>query len=380
MGQITFENVVRRFGELEVIRNVSLEIPDGQFTVIVGPSGSGKTTMLRAIAGLEKVDEGRIYIDGRDVTELPPKERDIAFVFQNYALYGHLTVAQNLGFPLKAQKVPKPEIEQRVAAVAKRLGLEHLLKRKPKQLSGGQQQRVAIGRAIIREPKVYLFDEPLSNLDTQLRLEMRREIIQLHSDLGVTSVWVTHDQEEAMAMGDRILVVNEGRIEQEASPDMLFSRPANTYVATTIGSPPMNMLTGRSTGDSFDGPLKLSFEQKIPAGEVIIGIRPEDIELVEPGSDVRGVGQFEAEVGIVERLGARGIVTLHVNGHQLTAVFPRRTISRIEEGARLTFTADRNSIHVFDAETEQRLTEADLETAKVPTAFKSTTIESEGSN
>lgn len=379
MGQITFENVVRRFGELEVIRNVSLDIPDGQFTVIVGPSGSGKTTMLRAIAGLEKIDEGRIYIDGRDVTNLPPKERDIAFVFQNYALYGHLTVAQNLGFPLKAQKVPKPEIEERVAAVAKRLGLEHLLKRKPKQLSGGQQQRVAIGRAIIREPTVYLFDEPLSNLDTQLRLEMRHEIIELHNDLGVTSVWVTHDQEEAMAMGDRILVVNEGRIEQEASPDILFTRPANTYVATTIGSPPMNMLEGRSSGDRFEGPLQLSFEQRIPEGDVIVGIRPEDIELVETGQEGSGVGNFEAVVGIVERLGARGIVTLHVGDHLLTAVFPRRTLSRIEEGARLTFTADRSSIHVFDAASGNRLAEADIDPVGVKTTFNSTTNESEGS-
>ena len=357
MASIRFANVVKYYGDYQAIRNVSFEIPDGEFVVIVGPSGSGKTTMLRSIGGLERVTSGRIYIGDRDVTDQAPKYRDIAFVFQNYALYGHLTVRNNIGFPLKARKMAKKDIAARVEDVAARTGLSALLDRKPSALSGGQQQRVAIARALVRQPSVFLFDEPLSNLDAQLRLDMRREVLELQQSLGVTSVWVTHDQEEAMAMGDRILVVNHGVVEQNASPETLYSNPVNAYVAGAIGSPPMNMIRGKSKdgvldSDGFQIPL---FDGAIE-GDLIVGIRPEDIHPARAYADDRSFTRsFEAKVQLVELLGARAIVTLLVGNHRLTAVFNRRDLADIREFDVIRVATSADRVFFFHPESGERI-------------------------
>ena len=333
MASIEFENVIKNYGDYQAIRDVSFTIPDGEFAVIVGASGSGKTTMLRAIGGLESISSGKIKIGERDVTNLAPKHRDIAFVFQNYALYAHLTVRANIAFPLKARKTPKSEIPGRVEDVARRAGLEQLLDRKPSELSGGQQQRVAIARALVRQPSVFLFDEPMSNLDAQLRLDLRHEVLELQQSLGVTSVWVTHDQEEAMAMGDRILVVNQGMVEQNASPEALYSEPVNAYVAGTIGSPQMNMLTGNSSGGVLNSnDMTLKMFEGAPEGNITVGFRPEDIHPYnESDSSFEGTEPFEAKVQLVELLGARAIVSLVVGSQRLTAVFGRRDLGDIKE-------------------------------------------------
>ena len=356
MGRINLNAVSKRFGDVEAIKDVTLEIPDASFTVIVGPSGSGKTSMLRSIAGLEHITSGRILIDDRDVTDLAPKERDVAFVFQNYALYGHLTVRDNIGFPLRARKVPRPEIRQRVDRVAQRLGLTDLLDRKPRALSGGQQQRVAIGRAIIREPAVFLFDEPLSNLDAQLRLEMRREIIQLQKSLGVTSVWVTHDQEEAMAMGDQILVVNNGIVEQQAPPEQLYSDPVNAYVASTIGSPPMNLVAGAVDRGTFHGPgFSFVLERDLRDGPVLLGLRPEDLHVATELSNGSATGTLEAHVELIELLGPRAILTLRVGETTLTGVFNRRVLPRLPEQGTVALAAERTRLQFFDPESQRRI-------------------------
>ncbi|MGE0237083.1 MAG: ABC transporter ATP-binding protein [Parvibaculaceae bacterium] len=357
MASIRFENVVKHYGAYQAIRNVSFAIPDGEFVVIVGPSGSGKTTMLRAIGGLERVNSGRIHIGDRDVTDLAPKHRDIAFVFQNYALYAHLTVRNNIGFPLKARGMPKAEIAGRVEDVAERAGLKALLDRKPSALSGGQQQRVAIARALVRKPKVFLFDEPLSNLDAQLRLDMRREVLELQQSLGVTSVWVTHDQEEAMAMGDRILVVNHGIVEQNAAPEALYSDPINAYVARTIGSPTINMLRGQLNGQGLDVEgVRFPLPGGALQGDIMIGIRPEDIHPVKAGSDQHNATPpFEAKVQLIELLGARAIMTLLVGSHRLTAVFNRRDLADIREFDTIRVSAASDRLLYFKPETGERI-------------------------
>jgi multiple sugar transport system ATP-binding protein len=335
---------------------VSIDIPDTSFTIIVGPSGSGKTSMLRSIAGLERISDGQIFIGDRDVTDLAPKERDIAFVFQNYALYGHLTVRDNIGFPLRARKVPKREIAARVDDVAERLGLTPLLNRKPRALSGGQQQRVAIGRALVREPSVFLFDEPLSNLDAQLRLDMRREIIQLQRSLQVTSVWVTHDQEEAMAMGDQILVVNKGVVEQQDEPERLYMNPVNEYVASTIGSPPMNLAKGDIQGGRFTGEhFEVDVARDLPDGPVTLGVRPEDLYVAEVVDSDHSMAQLDAYVELIELLGPRAIVTLRVGETTLTGVFSRRELATLAEAETVRIAAPFNRLHFFSPEDGRRI-------------------------
>lgn len=295
MAGITLQNIVKIYshGQKPAVDGFSLEINDGEFLVLVGPSGCGKSTVLRMIAGLEDVTSGSISIAGRDVSRLAPKDRDIAMVFQNYALYPHMTVKENMAFGLKLRKTPKQEIEQRITDAANALGLSEYLQRLPKALSGGQRQRVALGRAIVRNPAVFLFDEPLSNLDAKMRVEMRAEIIRLHAKLHSTMVYVTHDQTEAMTMGTRITVMNEGRIQQTAPPLELYSRPANTFVASFTGTPPMNLL---------------------PPGTVkenrITGLRPEHLNFKKEGTRL----PFRPTVDIVEPLGSETIVHLALNG------------------------------------------------------------------
>jgi len=291
MAEVRFESVGKVYsrGDTPAVSDFTLDVRDGEFLVLVGPSGCGKSTSLRMVAGLETPTSGRIFIGGRDVTSLPPKDRDIAMVFQNYALYPHMTVAENLSFGLKLRHFPKDEIERRVKSAAETLGLSQYLKRLPKALSGGQRQRVALGRAIVREPAVFLFDEPLSNLDAKMRVEMRAEIIRLHNRLGATMIYVTHDQTEAMTMGERIVVMSAGRIQQVAPPLEVYERPANPFVASFIGTPPMNLF---------------------PAGTIdpakVVGLRPEHIAI----SDASGGegGGIVATVDFVEPLGSETLV------------------------------------------------------------------------
>jgi multiple sugar transport system ATP-binding protein len=291
MAEVQLRNICKSFGAVHVIKGVDLTVPSGSFCVFVGPSGCGKSTLLRMIAGLEEVTEGEIRIGGQNVTWAEPSQRGIAMVFQNYALYPHLTVAQNIGFGLSLARLPKAEIEAKVGAAADVLQLTHLLDRKPKALSGGQRQRVAIGRAIVRDPKVFLFDEPLSNLDASLRAEMRLEIAELHARLDATMIYVTHDQVEAMTMADQIVVLNGGRVEQAGQPMELYRRPGTPFVAGFLGSPRMNLFTGEAA-------------RALGAG--VYGIRPEHVTL-SPSS-----GQWRGKVRHIERLGADAIIHLEV--------------------------------------------------------------------
>src|SRR4051812_3177295 len=284
MAQIVLDGVTKRFsGNVIAVNDVSLEIGDGEFMVLVGPSGCGKSTLLRMIAGLEEGREGEISIGDRIVTDLPPKSRDIAMVFQNYALYPHMTVEQNLGFGLKLRKTPKPEIKRRVGEAARILGLEKLMQRKPSELSGGQRQRVAMGRAMVREPHAFLMDEPLSNLDAKLRVQMRAELARLHERLGTTTVFVTHDQVEAMTLGERVAVLRDGVLQQVDEPQNLYEHPANLFVAAFIGSPPMNLVEasvegGRIRFGDFDLPIGPEHPSDLEGSTVILGIRPSDME------------------------------------------------------------------------------------------------------
>jgi sn-glycerol 3-phosphate transport system ATP-binding protein len=307
MGSVTLRNVEKTYGfgpkAVKVIHGVNAEIPDGEFIVIVGPSGCGKSTLLRMVAGLEEISAGEIDIGGRVVNQLEPSERDIAMVFQNYALYPHMSVYDNMAYGLKIAKVPKAEIEVRVQKAAKILELGGLLDRKPRQLSGGQRQRVAMGRAIVRQPQVFLFDEPLSNLDAKLRAQTRLEIRKLHHELGVTSLFVTHDQVEAMTLAERMIVMNAGRIEQIGTPEQVYQKPATTFVAGFIGSPPMNLLHGQAEGSRFtvDGQT-LQLPAAAPrAGPLLLGVRPEH-------ADLNPAGTWPLQVEMLEMLGAERLV------------------------------------------------------------------------
>ncbi len=309
MAQVELRNIRKSFGATEVIRGVDLSIDRGEFVVFVGPSGCGKSTVLRLISGLESVSSGQILFDGKDMTGTAPSRRQLAMVFQSYALFPHLTVAENIGFGLSLAKTPKPEITRRVTEVAKTLQLDSLLDRTPRQLSGGQRQRVAIGRSIIRNPKVFLFDEPLSNLDAALRVSMRLEIARLHRELGdVTMIYVTHDQIEAMTLADRIVVLNGGRIEQVGTPMEIYENPANTFVAGFVGAPSMNFIrcSVDTDGVASFGPVSISTTRPHEiSGEALLGIRPEHLDLVDAGQ-----GTLDAEVELVERLGAEILVYL----------------------------------------------------------------------
>ena len=297
----------------KVIHGVEAEIPDGEFVAIVGPSGCGKSTLLRMVAGLEEITGGEIAIAGRVVNQLEPSERDIAMVFQNYALYPHMTVYDNMAYGLKIAKVPKPEIDTRVNKAAKILELGALLDRKPRQLSGGQRQRVAMGRAIVRQPQVFLFDEPLSNLDAKLRAQTRLEIQKLHAELGVTSLFVTHDQVEAMTLGQRLMVMNAGRIEQIGTPEEVYGTPATTFVAGFIGAPPMNLMKGQAGGSRFSvGGQTLALPGVAPrSGELILGARPEHVH-------IRDEGPWPMKVDVLEMLGAERLVYGHIGSEPFT--------------------------------------------------------------
>ncbi len=357
MPGVRLEKVVKRFGEVETLRGIDLEIADGGFTVLVGPSGCGKTTTLRLVAGLETVTSGRIMIGEREVTALEPRERNVAMVFQNYALYPHMTVYDNIAFGLRAKKMEETEIRRRILEVAAMLGLGELLARRPGELSGGQQQRVAIGRAIVREPDLFLFDEPLSNLDAKLRIGMRTELLKLHRRLGTTTIYVTHDQEEAMTMGDRIVVMEAGEIRQVGTPREIYFRPADLMVARFVGSPPMNVFAGRVTGGVFEGAgLRLPLPGIAGAtGEVLLGVRPEDVHLagtLEPG---RAGTPFAARVEVIELLGARAIVTFALGDSEIKAVLEERQLETLGEDAEASLVFDRHRLHLFDAESGERV-------------------------
>jgi multiple sugar transport system ATP-binding protein len=349
LGSVTIRQVRKSYGALEVLHGVSVDIANGEFVVLVGPSGCGKSTLLRMIAGLEAISGGEIAIDGKVVNSLAPKERDIAMVFQSYALYPHMTVEANMGFSLRLAGAPKQEISARVAEAARILGLEPYLKRYPRHLSGGQRQRVAMGRAMVRKPKVFLFDEPLSNLDAKLRVQMRSEIKQNHHRLKTTTVYVTHDQIEAMTMADRIVVMNGGVIEQVGSPLDLYDRPANLFVAGFIGSPSMNILTGRLENGSFvlaDG-TTIPAANLAPFGNrsIHLGVRPEHLRLDPNG--------LNAEIVTVEPTGSETQVVMRLGGHEVIGVFRERIMKT--PGEALSIGIDIGHVHIFDPETGKRL-------------------------
>jgi multiple sugar transport system ATP-binding protein len=353
MAGVEIRNVRKAFGATQVIHGVSIDIQDGEFVILVGPSGCGKSTLLRMIAGLENISGGEIRIGERVVNNVPPKERDIAMVFQNYALYPHMTVGDNMGFSLKLRKAPKSEIDSRVKRAAEILGLIPLLGRYPRQLSGGQRQRVAMGRAIVRDPQVFLFDEPLSNLDAKLRVAMRAEIKELHQRLQTTTVYVTHDQIEAMTMADKIVVMHDGIVEQMGAPLELYDRPNNLFVAGFIGSPAMNMLKGRLEGGGFttEGGLKLPAEAAPASSDgrpVVYGVRPEHFQLTPSGVPV--------EVVVVEPTGSETqVVVRGGGGHQeMVCVFRERVTAK--PGETIHVQPNPRLVHLFDQETGQRLT------------------------
>jgi len=353
MASVTIRDVRKAFGPTQVIHGVDVSIADGEFVVLVGPSGCGKSTLLRMIAGLENITGGEIRIGDRVVNNVPPKERDIAMVFQNYALYPHMTVADNMGFSLKLRGAPKAEIDQRVDRAAAILGLKPLLARYPRQLSGGQRQRVAMGRAIVRDPQVFLFDEPLSNLDAKLRVAMRTEIKELHQRLKTTTVYVTHDQIEAMTMADKIVVMHDGIVEQIGTPLDLYDKPDNLFVAGFIGSPAMNLLHGtlKANGTAaFEGPngvrLPLSAAPAASDGRpAVYGIRPEHFSIADDGA--------EAEIVVVEPTGSETQVFAKIGGHDVVAVFRER--HKFEPGDRIRLKPDPTLVHLFDAATGTRL-------------------------
>ncbi len=354
MASVAICDVRKAFGATEVIHGVDVLIGDGEFVVLVGPSGCGKSTLLRMIAGLENITSGEIRIGERVVNRVPPKERDIAMVFQNYALYPHMTVAANMGFSLMLRGAPKGEIEQRVKAAADILGLTLLLNRYPRQLSGGQRQRVAMGRAIVRDPQVFLFDEPLSNLDAKLRVAMRTEIKELHQRLKTTTIYVTHDQIEAMTLADRIVVMHDGLVEQVGAPLELYDRPQNLFVAGFIGSPAMNFLTGtiRTNGapqfESANG-IRLPLAAVPPDSDgrpAIYGIRPEHFVIADDGA--------EAEVQVVEPTGSELQIAARIGGDDVIAVFRER--HDFKPGDKIRLKPDPRLVHLFDAPSGQRLT------------------------
>jgi multiple sugar transport system ATP-binding protein len=362
MAEVTLRRLVKRFGKVEVLHGIDLDIGRGELVVLVGPSGCGKSTTLRLIAGLETADGGEIAIGGRVVNDLEPKDRNIAMVFQNYAIYPHMTVARNIGFGLKTARLPRAEKDTRIRATAELLGLTPLLERRPAQLSGGQRQRVAIGRALVRDPAVFLFDEPLSNLDAQLRTQMRLEIKKLHQRLGTTIVFVTHDQVEAMTLADRIVVMRDGHILQVGTPAELWSRPASVFVGRFIGSPSMNVLAGEVTGAvggpalRVDGiaplPLPAGLAGRLAAGQrILVGVRPDHLRR---GEGVPGPGLvLDATVSVVEPLGGETLVHAEAAGHELVARLPG--VQDPAVGAAIRLVAPAEALHLFDARTEAAL-------------------------
>jgi multiple sugar transport system ATP-binding protein len=364
MASVTFDHTQRLYdgAEAPAVDDFSLDIQDGEFMVLVGPSGSGKSTSLRMLAGLEAVTAGHILIGGRDVTHLPPRDRDIAMVFQNYALYPHMTVAENMGFALRMAKVSKDERDRRVLEAAKLLDLESLLSRKPRALSGGQRQRVAMGRAIVRHPQVFCMDEPLSNLDAKLRVATRAQIASLQQRLAVTTVYVTHDQTEAMTMGDRVAVLDGGKLQQVGTPLALYDRPSNVFVAGFIGSPAMNLFSGRVTeGALHFGDVSVPLTREVSGSappEVVVGVRPEDWRI---GDGTDGSGASEAGVPItvtlVEELGSEAYVygTCKVDGSPEHVVVHADGQRNHHKGETLHLHPKPSRLHLFDAGTGERL-------------------------
>jgi len=358
MAEVTLTNITKRFGDFTAVQSLDMEIEDGKFTVLVGPSGCGKTTTLRMVAGLEEATEGEIKIGDRVVNRVPPKDRDIAMVFQNYALYPHMDVFNNMAFGLKLRKTPKPQIKERVHEAADLLGITDKLKSKPRELSGGQRQRVAVGRAIVRNPKVFLFDEPLSNLDAKLRVQMRTELEQLHHKLQTTTIYVTHDQVEAMTLGDRIAVMKDGVVQQYAPPQRTYDHPANQFVAGFIGSPAMNFLPAKATTDNgrtvlvgTDYRIVLPPERAksdLPAN-VVLGVRPEDLDGPAPGAE----NAIRMTVSVTEQLGHSLLVYGTVDDAQLVASLdPHRSV---EVDSSIDLTVNLETLHVFDPETQETL-------------------------
>ncbi len=369
MASVTLKNVVKKYGNVLAVNDANLEIRDKEFIVFVGPSGCGKSTTLRMIAGLEEISGGNILIGDTVVNDIPPKDRDIAMVFQNYALYPHMDVYNNMAFGLKLRKFPKAEIDQRVKEAARILGIENLLDRKPKALSGGQRQRVALGRAIVREPKVFLMDEPLSNLDAKLRVQMRAELSKLHNRLQTTVIYVTHDQTEAMTMGDRIVVMRDGLIQQVGAPLEIYNNPNNVFVAGFIGSPSMNFINAvlRKEGEKFLVETK-TFKLEIPAEkaasikrlgeykdkEVIFGVRPEDIEdaAFVPDSEKQG-NIIKAMVDVTEPMGAE--VYAYFSSGDSTFVARLEATTKAADGVEQEVVVDMNKMHLFDRNTEETI-------------------------
>jgi multiple sugar transport system ATP-binding protein len=355
MAEVKIKDVRKTFGELEVIHGVDIAIADGEFVALVGPSGCGKSTLLRMIAGLESITAGTIAIGNRIVNNIPPKERDIAMVFQSYALYPHMTVADNMSFALRLKNMDKSEIAKRLDNAAEILGLKPFLSRYPRQLSGGQRQRVAMGRAIVREPQVFLFDEPLSNLDAKLRVQMRVEIKELHQRLKTTTVFVTHDQVEAMTMADRIVVMHDGIVEQMGTSLELYDRPDNLFVASFIGSPAMNLIKGTVRKDRkgvFVEPASGTGRLEIPAGaspepgrEVVYGIRPEHLDIAKDG--------ISANVVVIEPTGSETVVVFRFGGSDYTALFRER--HAFKPGAEVRLKPRAELAHLFDAATGRRI-------------------------
>ncbi|NPV56857.1 MAG: sn-glycerol-3-phosphate ABC transporter ATP-binding protein UgpC [Anaerolineae bacterium] len=358
MASVTYKKVTKKFGDFTALNELDIEIQDKEFLVLVGPSGCGKTTALRCLAGLEEVTAGEVLIGDQVVNDIAPKDRDIAMVFQSYALYPHMTVFDNMAFGLKLRRVPKDQIKTRVEEAAKTLGIEHLLKRRPRELSGGQRQRVAVGRAIVREPKVFLFDEPLSNLDAKLRVQTRAEISRLHQRLQTTFIYVTHDQTEAMTMASRIAVMNKGLLQQLDTPQKLYDEPANLFVAGFIGSPAMNFFTARIKKDGQNlfvdtddfavkiPDHKLKVYEPLAGKEVIFGIRPEDIhnpEFAPPGIHAAPV---EAKVDVTELMGNEIFLYMISGKNNFVARVDPRTRFKIEEKRQLFFNMD--NFHIFD--------------------------------
>ena len=358
MAEVTLANITKRFGDFTAVKNVDMEIEDGKFTVLVGPSGCGKTTTLRMVAGLEEITEGEIKIGERVVNRVPPKDRDIAMVFQNYALYPHMDVFNNMAFGLKLRKTPKSQIRDRVNQAADLLGITDKLKSKPRELSGGQRQRVAVGRAIVRNPKVFLFDEPLSNLDAKLRVQMRTELEQLHHKLQTTTIYVTHDQVEAMTLGDRIAVMKDGVVQQYAQPQETYDHPNNQFVAGFIGSPAMNFLPAQVAGEN--GRTVLSgagyrivlpeerSRQTLPP-KVIVGVRPEDLDGPAPDAE----NAITLTVAVTEQLGHSLLVYGYLDETQIVASLdPHR---RVDVDSTIHLKLNLATLHVFDPETQETL-------------------------
>ncbi|MCT4508118.1 MAG: sn-glycerol-3-phosphate ABC transporter ATP-binding protein UgpC [Tepidibacter sp.] len=368
MSNVILNNICKEYDNgYKAVKSVNIDINDKEFVVLVGPSGCGKSTTLRMIAGLEDITSGEIKIEDRVVNELSPKDRDIAMVFQNYALYPHMSVYDNMAFALKLRKIPKDQIDEKVKEAAKILGLESVLNRKPKALSGGQRQRVALGRAIVREPKVFLMDEPLSNLDAKLRTQMRTEISKLHKKLGTTFIYVTHDQVEAMTMGDRIVVMKDGIVQQMDTPQELYQNPKNMFVAGFIGAPQMNLI--EVSIDEENENIVASFNDvkiRIPMGNgevlkkkgyigknVFLGIRPEDIHMEDTFIEASKETAFNAKVEIQENMGAEIYVYLNVAGESVTARLNTRY--KIEDDAEIVLAMDGDKIHLFDIDTEENI-------------------------